>query len=114
MALGASLAPANLARGRAAVAEEVARLRDAGPTDDEVAKAKVALRELDDSALADDAALAGRLLRDRYLGRELAWHQARRAAIAAVTTADVARVLRQYLDPAKLTWVEAGDLSHAP
>ncbi len=111
--MGAILAPQNLAKARAAFVEEVARLRDQGVTDDEVAVARKALREQEDNALADDGNLVGMLRRDRYLGRDLGWRQARRAAIAQVTAADVTRVIKQYLVPAQLTWVEAGDLAKA-
>lgn len=111
--MGAILAPQNLAKARAALAEEVARLRDQGVTEDEVAVARTALREQEDNALADDRNLVGMLRRDRYLGREVAWRQARRAALAKVTAADVSRVLKLYLVPDQLTWIEAGDLAKA-
>lgn len=111
--LGAILAPQNLAKARAAMLEEIVRLRDQGATDDEVAVARQALREQEDNALADDGNLVGMLRRDRYLGRDLGWRQARRAAIAKVTAADVNRVIKQYLVPAQLIWVEAGDLAKA-
>ncbi len=104
---------AELAKARAAFVEEVARLRDQGVTDDEVAVAGKALREQEDNALADDGSLVRMLRRDRYLGRDLGWHQARRAAIAKVTAADVTRVIKQHLVPEELTWVEAGDLAKA-
>ncbi|MBL8626769.1 MAG: insulinase family protein [Myxococcales bacterium] len=111
--MSAILAPQNLAKARAALVEEVARLRDQGVTDDEVAVARTALREQEDNALADDGNLVGMLRRDRYLGRDLGWRKARRAAIAQVTAADVTRVIQQYLVPDQLVWVEAGDLAKA-
>jgi zinc protease len=113
LVMGAILAPQNLAKARAAFAEEIARLRDQGVTADEVAVAQQALREQEDNVLADDSNLVQLLRRDRYLGRDLAWRAARRAAIAKVTAADVTRVIRQHLVPERLIWVEAGDLAKA-
>ena len=45
LVMGAILAPQNLAKARAAFAEEIARLRDQGVTADEVAVAQQALRD---------------------------------------------------------------------
>ncbi|MBK9031576.1 MAG: insulinase family protein [Myxococcales bacterium] len=111
--MGAILAPQNLVKARAAMVEEVARLRDAGVTAAEVATARTSLLEQEDNALADDGALAQMLGRDRYLGRDFAWRRARRAAIAQVSAADVNRVIKRYLVPERLTWIEAGDLAKA-
>ena len=111
--MGAILAPQNLVKAKAAMLEEVAALRTTGVTDDEVAVARKALVEQEDNILADDGGLVAMLGRDRYLGRDYAWRRARRAALAKVSAADVNRVLKLYLVPERLTWVEAGDLAKA-
>ena len=111
--MGAILAPQSLVKAKAAMLEEVAALRTTGVTDDEVAVARKSLVEQEDNLLADDGALTALLGRDRYLGRDYGWRRTRRAALAKVTAADVNRVLKTYLAPERLTWVEAGDLTKA-
>lgn len=110
---GAILAPQNLAKARAAVQEEMARLLGDGVTEAEVEVARKAWIDQDDTALASDNGLMFRLSRDRFLGRDFGWHTALRARLAKVTAADVNRVLKTYLVPGKLVTIEAGDLAKA-
>lgn len=110
---GAILAPSNLAKGKAAMLEELARLRKDGVTAEEVEVARKAWMEQSDNALADDNALVGLLRRDRFLGRDFGWHEDFRAKMSQATADDVNRVVRQYLQPDKLIVIEAGDLAKA-
>ncbi len=107
----AMLAPQNLGKGKAALLEELARLIKDGVTDAEVNAARVAWREQQDNLLANDERLVSVLARDRFLGRDFAWHQDLRARVAKVTAADVNRVLKTWLTPDRLIIVSAGDLS---
>jgi zinc protease len=111
VAMGAILAPQNLPKGKAAIQEEVARLLTDGVTADEVAVARKAWIDQDDNGLSDDGSLVGVLRNDRFLGRDFGWHQAFRDRLAKVTADDVNRVLKTYLQPGKLIFLQAGDLS---
>ena len=107
--LGAILAPQNLARGKAAMAEEVSRAIAKGVTAEELEVARKGWIEQQDNLFADDGALAGILASDRELGRDFTWYAAQRARMGAVTAADVGRAYKTYLTPAKLVFVLAGD-----
>ena len=107
--LGAILAPQNLARGKAAMMEEMSKAIAQGVTAEELEAARKGWIEQQDNLFADDGALAGILASDRELGRDFAWYAAQRARIRAVTAADIGRAYKTYLSPAKLVFVLAGD-----
>jgi zinc protease len=109
LGFGAILAPQNAAAGKAAVLEEIARLRKEGVTADEVAVAKKAWLEQQDNGLADDDGLINVLARGRYLKRDWAWLEKQRAAVAAVSEADVERVINAWYKPENLIIITAGD-----
>ena len=107
----AIFAPQNLAKVRAATAEEIARARDAGLTDREIAEAKKALLEERRIARAQDDVVAGALVAQEYLGRT--WSDSARidAAIEAVTPDAANAALRKYVDPAGIAYAFAGDFA---
>jgi len=107
----AIFAPQNLAKVQAATREEVARARDAGFGEAEVAAAKKALLEERRIARAQDDALAASLVSQEYLGRT--WAESARidAAIAAVTVESANAALRKYVDPAGIGYAYAGDFA---
>jgi zinc protease len=111
--LGAILAPMNMSRTKAAIKEEIAKVVDTGATDTEVEVARKAWVEQFDNLVADDASLVWRIAADLDNGRDLSYDRSLRERVAAVTTADVNRVFKTYLDPSKVTLVVAGDLSAA-
>jgi zinc protease len=106
----AIVAPANLARAKAAIVAELTALA-AGPiTEAELDRAKHAWLQQRDTNLASDGYVAGLLADHLFEGRSLAWTRALGDRIAALTVADVQRVAARYLTPARLVIVEAGDL----
>jgi zinc protease len=109
--IGAILAPQNLAKGKAAIIEEVTKLVSAGVTDAEVAVARKQWLEQLTNIMADDRGLMSMLGDNLELGRRLQWQADLAASIGKVTAADVNRVLKTYLDPRKLVLVMAGDLA---
>lgn len=109
LGFGAILAPQNAAAGKAAILEEIARLRKEGVTADEVAVAKKAWLEQQDNQLSDDDGLVGALARGRYLKRDWAWLEKQRAAVSAVSEADVERAINAWYKPENLIIVTAGD-----
>jgi zinc protease len=106
---GAILAPQNAAQAKAAILEEIDKLKKQGVTAEEVASAKKAWMEQQDNILAADDGLAGTLSRGRYLKRDWSWNIKQRAAVSAVTEADVERVVNTWFQPDKLIIVTAGD-----
>jgi predicted Zn-dependent peptidase len=108
---GATMAPANFTRAKSALAEEIGKVVAAGVTDAEVATGKTAWTEQLDNILADDNALLSTLAADLDNGRDLTREKALREAVTKVTTADVNRVFKTYLDPSKIVFIVAGDQS---
>jgi zinc protease len=109
----AIVAPANMNKAKASILEEINKIAAGDVTEAELARAKDGYAKQEDTNLSNDGYVRGQLGRNAYLGRTMAWHQALRAKVAAVTVADVARVAKKYLDPKKLVVVAAGDLAKA-
>jgi zinc protease len=107
----AIFAPQNLPKVRAATAEEVARARDAGFTEQEIGAAKKALLEERRIARAQDDALAAALVTQTFLGRTWAQSAKIDADIAAVTVDAANAALRKYVDPAGIAFAYAGDFA---
>jgi zinc protease len=110
---GANMAPQNAAAAQAALVEEMKKIIDGGVTADEVATAKKSWLEQQDNFLANEDIIGGILLHDREIGRDWSWFQKRRAAVEAVTEADVERVIKTWFQPDKLVIVFAGDQAKA-
>jgi zinc protease len=104
-------APQNRARIEAEIQDVLQQTLRDGFSAAEVEEAKkgyLALRKL---SRTQDGALVGRLARNLYLGRSLAWDADFDAKIAALTPQQVQDALKKYLDPRKLSIVKAGDFS---
>ena len=109
LVLYAIFAPQNLANVKAATAEEIARARESGFTEEEVVAAKKALLEERRIARAQDDVLAAGLVQQTFLGRTWAISAKIDAAIAAVTRDAANAALRKYVDPAGIAYAYAGD-----
>jgi zinc protease len=109
----AIFAPQNLTKVRDATAQEVARARDGGFTEQEVTAAKKALLEERRIARAQDDALAGSLVSQAFLGRTWANSAKIDAAIAAVSVDSANAALRKYVDPTGIAYAYAGDFAKA-
>lgn len=88
--------------------KELRAIRDTVPAD-ELAKAKRYLQLGLPSEFETTGDIASQLLPLLAYGLPLDFHEGAVQGIAAVTQADVQRVARQYIDPARLTLVIVGD-----
>jgi zinc protease len=111
--LYAIFAPENRERVRVGIAEELARALKDGFTDAEVANAKRALLQARRISRAQDAALAGGLVQQAYLGRTWEFAAKIDAGLEAVTVERANTVLRKYVDAAGFAWSYAGDFAKA-
>ena len=109
--VSAIYAPQNRARIEAEVLDVLQQTLRDGFSETEVAEAKkgyLALRKL---RRTRDSALVGRLADNLYLGRNFAWDADFDAKIAALTPSQIQDALKKYIDPRKLSIVEAGDFT---
>ena len=106
-------APQNVAKVRAAVAEQLKLALDAGFTPEEVGNAKSALLEERRTTRAQDGAVAGSLVSQAYLGRTWAFSAEIDRAIGAVGVEQANAALRKYLKPGDLATFLAGDFAKA-
>lgn len=106
-------APQNTGKVEAALREELALVLKSGFSEAELAEAKKGWRQGQEVARTDDAALAEHLAGYLTKDRTMAYDKQLEADIAALTAAQVNDALRQFIDPAKLSVVSAGDASKA-
>ncbi len=111
--LYAIFAPQNKERVGAAITEELTRALKDGFTEAEVADAKRSLLQARRIARAQDAALAGGLVQQAYVGRT--WDYAAKvdAGISDATLERVNAVLRKYVAAPGFAWSYAGDFARA-
>ena len=110
--VSAIYAPQNRARIQAGILDVLQQTLRDGFSETEVAEAKkgyLASRKL---RRTQDSALVGQLANNLYLGRHFAWDADFDAKIAALTPSQIQDALKKYLDPRKLSIVEAGDFTH--
>jgi zinc protease len=98
---------------QSATADELARARDGGFTEQEVVAAKKALLEERRIARAQDDTLAASLVSQAYLGRTWAQSAKIDAAIAATTVQAANAALRKYVDASGIAFAYAGDFAKA-
>ena len=106
-------APQNIAKVEAAFREELARALKDGFTDAEVASAKSGLLQQRVQTRAQDGAVAGGWVHYLHHGRTFEFSKAFEARVRAVTSAEMVAALRKHLDPAKISFVKAGDFARA-
>ena len=106
-------APQNLSKAKASFLEEITRMTTSRPTEAELRQAKdYWIKDLETN-LSNDNFLVRFLSRVTYRGRTVAYYRELAVNIEAVTPADVERVAKKYLDPKRLTILDAGDKSKA-
>jgi zinc protease len=106
-------APQNIAKVEAAFTDELARALKDGFSLQEVTAAKSgALQKLLQSH-AQDGNLAGNWADKLFVGRTFAWSKAFEDKLGALKADDLAAALRKYIDPARITYVKAGDFVKA-
>lgn len=102
-------APSNIPKVEAAFREEMARALRDGFTEAEVASAKSGLLQTRTQNRSQDGILAAGWVGNMHLNRTFQWSKELEAKLSSVTAADVNAAMRKYLDPKKMTVVEAGD-----
>jgi zinc protease len=90
---GALVNPQNAPKALAALLEETSALLDKGIPEPELADAKESWKSGLATDLANDDYVVKRLAQLAFLGRTLAWDAQMNEAIAALTSADIAKVL---------------------
>jgi len=107
--VGAIFAPQNRARVEAAIREELERALREGFSAAEIEDGKKSLLEARRLARTQDRSLASRLGSYLFVKRTFAWDIDFEAKIAALTPAQVNAALKRHLDPARLSFIAAGD-----
>ena len=107
----AIVAPQNLAKAKASFLEEIGKMVTGKVADDELKRAKSSWLKDQDTSLSNDNYVAELLSKQLLHGRTNEFTKQLRVKIEAVTAADVERVAKKWLDPKRLTIVDAGDSS---
>ncbi len=102
-------APQNTAKVEAAFREELTRARKDGFAAKEIADAKSGWLQSRETARAQDATLARSLANNLYLGRTFAWSAELDRKVKDLTGDQIVAAMRKYLDPGKMSVVQAGD-----
>jgi zinc protease len=114
---GASLAgyaicaPQEAQRVEEEMKDELRRAIAHGFTDEELTRAKTGLLRERNQARAIDNRLVRQLVEQRRSGRTMRYEQEFDDRLKALTVADVARALKDHLDPAQMTTIMAGPIS---
>jgi zinc protease len=106
----AIFAPQNQPKVEAGVRDEMARAVKDGFTAQELAEGQRGLLSRRRLQRAQDAAVAGQMSLNLYLGRTFAKSAEVDAALEKLTVADVNGALRKYLKPDQWVWSFAGEL----
>jgi zinc protease len=107
----AIVAPQNLEQAKTALLEEVVKVTTGKVSEEELKRAKDSWTKDQDTGLSNDGYVVGVLQNQTFRGRTNEYLKNLRAKIQAVTTDDVARVAKKYLDPKRLVVVDAGDVA---
>ncbi len=107
--LYAIAAPENVARVRTAFAEELARFVDKGITEAELKDAVDGLLKSRVMGRAEDGNLVGLLRSNLQHDRSLQWSADLDAKLAALTTDDVNRAIREHIGELQYSVIAAGD-----
>ena len=99
-----------VARATAIVLEEIERIRDEPVSDEELATSKASFIESFTRNFASAGQIAGLFASFELQGREFDYLETYRDNMAAVTTADVMRVAREYLHPDRLVILAVGNV----
>jgi zinc protease len=101
--------PKNIDKVDAAILDETDKMLKAGVTDKEVEEAKAAYLASRKVGRGSDGQIAGQLRDLLHVGRTFAYEVDLEKKIAGLSPTQVAAAFKEYVDPAKLVIVEAGD-----
>ncbi len=105
----AIFAPQNRTAVEAGLREELARLLGKGFTAEEVAAAKSGLLQQARVDRTQNGNLAGLLVRNLELQRDISWHIQREQQLQALTAEQVLEAMRRHIEPERWAFVWAGD-----
>jgi zinc protease len=103
-------APQNASKAEASLYDEFRRLISEGIPTEELEDAKASFALQTKGQLSNDGAVAGMLNEGLYLGRTMEYYEKLYRAIDALTSDQVNKALKKYIDPTKMVRVQAGDL----
>ncbi len=101
--------PDNKAKLEAAWNDELAKMLKDGFTEDELKQAKSGIIQYRQNQRAEDGQLAGKLSSNLFLNRTMAWEKNTDEKLQNLSVADVNNAMKKYIDPAKISYVKAGD-----
>jgi zinc protease len=106
--------PENVVRLENAFREEVDKLLKDGVTAEELDKAKQGWLQQQLQNRSQDQFLVSLLSQQALTGRTMAFNTEFEQWVAALTPVEVNAALRKYVDPAKISFVKAGDFANHP
>lgn len=101
--------PTNLEKLEAAYKDELAIFLKDGINEKELKDAAGGYLQSRNVSRSQDKELVSRLSNYLYWGRTLSWDADLEKKIAALTVADINAAMRKWIDPSKISFVEAGD-----
>jgi zinc protease len=93
--------------------EEIARVLESGFAPDEVAEAKQGWLQQRTVSRSSERELARTLASREYEGRTLAFDEKLERAVEALTPEQIVAAMKRFLDPARISTVQAGDFAKA-
>jgi zinc protease len=102
-------APQNREKLVAAYQDELAKILDKGFTAEEIADAKKGWLQSRNVSRATDRELARTLALREYYSRTLAWDETFEKNVQALTGDQILRAMKTHVDPAKISYIQAGD-----
>jgi zinc protease len=106
--------PENVARLETAFGEELDRALKDGFTQQELDKARQGWLQQNLQTRSSDAALVSKFTAQYITGRTMAFDADFEKMVSALTVADLNAAMKKYINPAKITAIEAGDFKGHP
>ena len=101
--------PENKDKLMAAYKEELTKWVNEGITQEELDAAKTGIIQSRQTARANDGQLAGKLSSNLFLGRTMQFDKTMDEKLQKLTVAEVNAAIKKYINPAKMSYVKAGD-----
>lgn len=101
--------PENKEKLMAAYKDELVKWVNQGITQEELDAAKQGVLQYRQTGRAQDAALTGKLSSNLFLSRTMAFDKTMDEKLQGLTVADVNAAIKKYINPAKMSFVKAGD-----
>ncbi|MDA1165306.1 MAG: pitrilysin family protein [Planctomycetota bacterium] len=105
--------PANMAKVKVAIREELDLLREKGVTAEELESAKQGWLQSQAVSRGSDTSLAGTLSSTSQADRTMEYYSGLETKVRSVTAEQVLEVVQKYLDPERIVIVAAGDFEKA-